>query len=140
MIVAGTGVQFGLPEPKRGLMANAGGVHRIARMLPHHIALEMVVTACPIDGAKAAQFGMVNHLVEPKEVETRVLELASRILTNAPLSVTTSLAIARQVGDRSDAKLRCISSDAAPTVFNSEGAKEGPRAFVEKRKSVWRGR
>lgn len=139
MIVAGTGAKFGLPEPKRGLMANAGGAHRIARVLPRHIALEIVATGDPIDAARAAHFGMVNHLVAPEEVDERAVELARSIAANAPLSVTTSLMITRQAGDRSDAELRLISRDAARAVFNSEDAKEGPAAFVEKRKPEWKG-
>lgn len=140
MIVAGPDARFGLPEVKRGIMANAGGVHRIARALPRHIALEMVATGDPIDAVKAERFGMVNYLVDKAVVIDRALELARAIAANAPLAVAGSLRVSRQVGDRSDAELRRESRDEALKIYDSEDSKEGPRAFVEKRKPQWKGR
>ncbi len=139
MIVAGPEAKFGLPEVKRGIMANAGGVHRIVRALPRHVALEIVATGEPIDAEKAERFGLINYLVDKERVIDRALELAHAIAANAPLAVAGSLRVARQVGDRSDAELRRLSSDEALKVYESEDSKEGPRAFVEKRKPEWKG-
>ena len=139
MIVATANARFGLPEVKRGLIANAGGVHRIGRVLPRNVAMEMVATGNPIDGETAHRFGMVNRLVDGDVLEG-ALALARTIAANAPLSVAASLAITRQVGDRSDADLRRLSRAEMTRVMRSDDAKEGPRAFIEKRKPDWTGR
>ena len=140
MIVASPESRFGLPEVKRGLLANAGGVHRIARVLPRHIALELVATGDPIDAVRAAQYGMVNRLVPSSDVVEEALTLARAIVVNAPLSVRESLYLARGANDRSDIEMRRLSRERMSIVMGSEDAKEGPRAFVEKRAPNWLGR
>jgi enoyl-CoA hydratase/carnithine racemase len=140
MIVASPESRFGLPEVKRGLMANAGGVHRIARVLPRNVALEMVATGDPIGAEAAASHGMVNRLVPSTEVLDTALSLARAIVANAPVSVRESLAITRQFGDRSDIELRRLSRERIGLVMATEDAREGPRAFVEKRPPNWLGR
>jgi enoyl-CoA hydratase/carnithine racemase len=140
MIVASPASRFGLPEVKRGLMANAAGVHRIARVLPRNIALEMIATGEPIDAETAARYGMVNRIVSPEQVIETALSLARSIVANAPISVQESLRITRMVGDLSDGELRVISGEAMKRVMVTEDAKEGPKAFVEKRAPNWLGR
>lgn len=140
MIVATPGTRFGLPEVKRGMMANGGGVSRLVRVLPRNLALELIATGEPFGADVAAQHGMVNRLVEAGDLMEAALGLARTIIANAPVSVLESLKIARQVGDRSDAELRRQSRDRMKVVMATEDAKEGPRAFAEKRPPVWQGR
>ncbi len=140
MIVASPESRFGLPEAKLGLMAAAGGVHRIARVLPRNIALGMIATGTPIDAETAARFGMVNELAPSDRVIDAALDIARAVAANAPVAVREALAIARAVGDRSDPELRRISRERMLVVMATDDAKEGPRAFVEKRAPTWVGR
>ncbi|MEM6832831.1 MAG: enoyl-CoA hydratase-related protein [Sphingomonadales bacterium] len=140
MIVASENSGFGLPEPKRGLLAAAGGVYRLGRALPRHIALELVATGDPLPAQRAYDLGLINYLEAQANVLPKARELAAAIAANAPLSVIESLGVARQVHDHDEEALQKISGRAAKTVFSSEDAKEGPLAFVEKRKPVWSGR
>ena len=140
MIVAAENAQFGLPEVKRGLLAAGGGVYRLPRRLPRNIAFELIATGDSFDAQRAAALGFVNRLVAPDKVLDAALDLGRLIAANAPLAVQQSLLIARQYADHSDAELRAISDRESASVFASEDAKEGPRAFFEKRKPVWSGR
>jgi len=140
MIVATPGTRFGLPEVKRGLIAAGGGVSRLMRVLPRNIALELITTGEPFSAEFAARHGMVNRIAEPEALIDTALGLARAIVVNAPLSVTESLGIARQSGDRSDADLRRLTRDRMRVIMKTADAMEGPRAFAEKRAPVWQGR
>ena len=140
MIVASHGASFGLPEVKRGLMAGAGGVHRLANILPRNIAAELLATGEPIDGARAHALGLVNRLVDPGETLTAARELAEAIAKNAPLSVQHSLAAMRASIGQPDGAGRAMVAERFAALRKSEDFKEGPRAFVEKREPVWTGR
>ncbi|MGV0626806.1 crotonase/enoyl-CoA hydratase family protein [Mycolicibacter minnesotensis] len=143
LVVAEAGAQFGLPEVKRGLIAGAGGVFRIVDQLPRKVALELLYTGEPISAADAARWGLVNRVVEDGGALQAALELAERITGNAPLSVRATKRIAYGVDDGTIpgevADWARTGREFAP-LLKSEDAKEGPRAFAEKRAPVWKAR
>jgi enoyl-CoA hydratase/carnithine racemase len=138
LIVASTTASFGLPEVKRGLFA-AGGGTALGTRIPLAIALELTLTGDPIDAPRALSLGLVNAVVEPDQVLATALHLAERIAANGPLGVAATKELVRlNVSDSRRAAERA--KELQPLVFNSEDAKEGATAFVEKRAAVWRGR
>ena len=140
LAVAVDTAQFGLPEPKRGLFAAAGGVFRLPEQLPKKIAMEMILTGDPINAERALQLGLINALAPAGGVVDAALALAERIAVNAPLSVQASKRMAQGISDG-----KVVREDAAwaqnrvetRTVFTSQDSREGPRAFAEKRAPVW---
>lgn len=140
MIVASPEAAFGLPEVKRGLFAAAGGPLRLAQSLPRNIALELVATGDGLEAERAYQLGMVNRLVPFDQVIDAAIELCAAIARNAPLAVAETMRLARRVGSLSDAEYWPESDKVRAKVFASDDAKEGPRAFLEKREPNWTGR
>jgi enoyl-CoA hydratase/carnithine racemase len=138
MVLAAQDAVFGLPEPKRGLLAAAGGAYRLPRAIPRAMALEMLTTGATIDAQRAHELGLVNRVVELAALPEAALALAAQVAANAPLSVRESLAIARAAAELDEAALRQLTAQATARVMASEDAREGPRAFVEKRAPVWR--
>ena len=140
LVVAGTDAQFGLPEVTRGIVAAAGGLFRLPRVLPPARAMELILTAERLGAEEAARWGMVNHLVEPDEVLGTARALADRICRNAPLAVRESLAIAQDALRIDDEQGWERSAAAMQRVRATADAEEGVRAFVEKRPAQWTGR
>jgi enoyl-CoA hydratase len=140
LVTAGKGARFGLPEVRRGLAARGGGVFRLPRRLPPAVAMEVIVTGAPLQAERAAQFGLVNRLVEDGQALAAGIELAELIAANAPMSVRASKAVAVDSADwplgqefqRQQAYL-------AP-VFASQDAAEGVAAFRERRDPKWQDR
>jgi enoyl-CoA hydratase len=140
MVVAGEGASFGVPEVKRGLIAGAGGVHRLARYIPRNIALEMIATGDPISAERAYQAGLANQLVPKGQARAAALALAERVAANAPVAVQESLIVGRQAPGCTDEEARALARVALEVIKQTEDIKEGPRAFLEKRPPVWTGR
>jgi crotonobetainyl-CoA hydratase len=141
LVVAGESAKFGLPEVKRGLIAAAGGVFRLVEQLPRKVALELMFTGEPMSSADALRWGLINSVVPDGTEVDAALALAERITVNAPLAVQASKRVAMGVDDG------VITDDEAgwsrtmreiTTLITSEDAKEGPRAFAEKRQPVWK--
>ena len=140
MAIAADTASFGLPEVKRSLMAVAGGLFRLPRVLPRPLALEAILTGEPISPAVALQHGMLNQVVPAADLLAAAQKLASRITVNAPLAVRGSLAVAKRAQDLSDAELVAIGDHEMQTIVASADFQEGPRAFIEKRAPRWTGR
>jgi enoyl-CoA hydratase/carnithine racemase len=140
LVVAAENAQFGFPEVTRGLFAAAGGVLRLPRLIPRAAALELLLTGDPIDARAALALGLVNRVVPAAELLESARSLASRIAANAPLAVRETLALARSVFALPELVLQARNDEAWARVAASEDAREGPRAFVEKRPARWTGR
>ena len=139
LIVASQTAKFGLPEVKRGLVANAGGLLRLPRQLPQRIAAEMVLTGEAYPAAHLAAFGLINQIVPAGQALAHAKALAVRIAANGPLALAASKRVLRQAGDwRSEEMFAAQNAITAP-VFTSQDAKEGALAFAEKRAPKWRG-
>lgn len=136
LVVAAEHARFGIPEVKRGLVA-AGGGTRLPRRIPLQVALEMGLTGEPISAARALELGLVNRVVPAAEVLDTALGLAALIAANGPLAVqATKQLMVEEIGPDNAAHVGKVT---AP-VFGSEDAKEGARAFAEKRPPEWKGR
>ncbi|MGH3209091.1 MAG: enoyl-CoA hydratase-related protein [Trebonia sp.] len=143
LVVAADTASFGLPEVKRGIYAAAGGVFRLPAQIPKKVAMEMILTGEPITAQRALELGLVNRVVPQAEVVTAALELAEKIIANAPLSVQASKRIANGIIDgrvAAEADLWELSRSEGRALRGTADAAEGPRAFAEKRAPNWQAR
>jgi enoyl-CoA hydratase/carnithine racemase len=140
MIVAGENASFGLPEVKRGIFAGAGGAFRLPRAVPRALAIEMIATGEPIGAHRAFECGLVNRLVPAGQALAAARRLAASIAANAPLAVRRSLELARAAADLDEPALWDLSARIGREIVASDDAREGPRAFLEKRPPRWTGR
>jgi enoyl-CoA hydratase len=140
MIVAARDARLGIPEVKRSLVAAGGALLRLPRLLPRTIAMELALTGEPISAERAHQLGMVNRLAEPGEALEAALELAAEITPNAPLALAASKRILVESVDWPESEFWARQAEIVGPVMASEDAREGARAFAEKRAPVWRGR
>ncbi|MET8471893.1 crotonase/enoyl-CoA hydratase family protein [Streptomyces sp. NPDC006422] len=140
MVVAAQDARFGIPEVKRGLVAAAGGLLRLPRRIPYSVALEIALTGDFLDAGRAHTYGLVNRLTAPGGALDGALELARAIAANGPLAVRATKEIVANAqhwsADESWERMREL---AAP-VMESDDAREGARAFAEKRAPRWTGR
>lgn len=140
IIVAAEHATFALPEPRRGLIAMAGGVHRLPRQLPLKTAMGMMLTGRQISAAHAYQFGLVNEVVPVAQLDAAVASWVSDILECAPLSVQATKQCAMSgLGQSLEAAINGV-YPLEERRRNSADSIEGPRAFAERRKPVWTGR
>lgn len=140
LIVAARGAKLGVPEVKRGLVAAAGGLMRLPRRIPYHAAMYMAITGETLTAERGYEIGMVNELCEPGQALERALELARLVASNAPLAVAASKAIVREAVDLDEAAGWELQDRLGLPATRSEDAKEGARAFAERRAPVWQGR
>ena len=140
LIVAAKGVKMGIPEVNKGLFAAGGALFRLPERIPYGVAMEMALTSDPITSDQAHDLGLVCRLAEPGRAAEAAIELAERIAKNAPLAVTASKQILRGTRGLTEEEAWAFQAPHTGRVFTSDDAKEGPRAFAEKREPNWSGR
>jgi len=142
MAIAADHAEFSLPEPRVGLAAlGGGGLQRLARNMPLKHAMDLVLTGRRIGAAEAKAMGLINDAVPAAELKARVRQVAEMIIAGAPLAIEASKQVMLESLEMGSLQgsLRAI-YPAAQRMLASEDAKEGQRAFVEKRKPRWQGR
>ena len=138
--IASAQASFGLPEPKVGVVPGGGSMVRLTRQLPYAHAMRLLLTGEPIDAPTALAWGLVSEVVAPGELAARAQALAERMAANAPLAMEAikRTALLSHTEDWDAAFAREASE--AVAVMKTEDAREGPRAFKEKRKPQFTGR
>jgi enoyl-CoA hydratase len=139
LIVAARDAKFGLPEVKRGLVASAGGLMRLPRRLPFHIAMEFALTGDLLGAERAHGHGLINRLADSGKALDGALELAAAVGANGPLAIATSKQVIVDSADWSNAEMFDRQRPLVAPVFASADAREGAAAFAEKRKPAWTG-
>jgi enoyl-CoA hydratase len=140
LVVASKGSKIGIREVKVGLFAAAGGVFRLPSRVGYTRAMEMAITGEPITAETAMAAGMLSELTEPGGALDAAIGWADRIAENAPLAVAASKALVRAASQGiEEDKLWEMQQPLSAKVFSSNDAKEGPKAFAEKRAPNWTG-
>ncbi|MEO8695967.1 MAG: enoyl-CoA hydratase-related protein [Acidimicrobiales bacterium] len=124
---------FGVPEARRGLIAGAGSTMRLKRQIPYTIAMEMLITGRILSAEEALRWGLVGHVVPKGGALAKAREIAAIICANGPLSVAASKASAVETGWLPESEAQPIEGRYAGTVSRSQDAREGMKAFTEKR-------
>jgi enoyl-CoA hydratase len=139
LIVAARDAKFGLPEVKRGLVAVGGALFRLPRRIPYHVAMEMALTGDLYSADRLQELGIVSRVVDPGATLDAAIELANRLSENGPLALRATKQIVFRANAWSDEAAWSEQRRYADPALKSDDAKEGPRAFAEKRKPVFRG-
>jgi acetyl-CoA C-acetyltransferase len=141
LVVADAAAQFALSEVKVGLVAGAGGVVRLPRMIAPKVATEMILTGRRITAEEALGYGLVNRVVAAGTALDGARALAAVILDGSPTSVRISLRLMEETRDIPD-PVEAISrtAPAIDELLATEDAFEGPAAFAQKRPPRWRNR
>ncbi|WP_370948158.1 crotonase/enoyl-CoA hydratase family protein [Amycolatopsis sp. cg5] len=140
LIVAAEDAKFGLPEVKRGLVAAGGGVIRLPQRIPHHLAMEFLLTGEPVTGARAAELGLVNRVVASGEATAVALQLAERLTANAPLALAAVKKIVTAAHGVPEADAFEAQRKEMAQLMGSADVREGMQAFAERRQPVWTAR
>lgn len=139
LLVASAGAKLGIPEATVGLFAGGGGLLRLPRRLPYSVAMEMALTGRPISAELAFQHGLICRLTERGDALGAALELAELIASNSPLGVLGSKQMIRESHGRSEDEFWAYQAPVLRRALDSADAREGAKAFAQKRPPIWTG-
>jgi enoyl-CoA hydratase len=138
--VAGESARFGISEARWGLFPLGGSAVRLPRQVPYTVAAELLLTGRHIGAAEAREIGLIGHVVPDGQALAKALELADMIAANGPVAVRAILRTIRETEGMAENEAFRLESRIGAAVFASEDAREGPRAFTEKRRPEFRDR
>ncbi|HTO52216.1 MAG TPA: crotonase/enoyl-CoA hydratase family protein [Myxococcota bacterium] len=139
--VAGDTATFGVTEAKRGLFPLGGSTIRLRRQIPYTLAAEILLTARHVSAQEAKEFGLIGRVVPAGGALEEARKIAAQICENGPLSVQAILKSLRTLDESLPESVALEKElELGWPIFATEDAKEGPRAFAEKRKPVYKGK
>jgi len=138
--VASENAEFGLPEPRWALIPGGGGTQRLPRVLPLAVAMELLLTGGRLNAQQALQWGLVSRVVPLPELIPTAEKIAQAICDNGPLAVRAIKEAAYRGLEMPLEHGLNLELTYIQGIFHTEDAKEGPKAFLEKRKPQFRGR
>jgi enoyl-CoA hydratase len=139
LVVASEAAKFGLPEVRRSLVAGAGGLLRLPKRIPYHLAMEIALTGEHYPATRLYEAGLVNRLVQAGQALDAARELAGRIALGGPLALAATKRVIVESADWSTAEAFDRQGKIIGPVFTSADSREGALAFAEKRAPVWKG-
>jgi enoyl-CoA hydratase len=139
LIVAADNAMMGLPEVKRGLVATGGALFRLPRRIPYHVVMELALTGENQPVERFHRLGLVTKVVPAGQALDAAVALAQVIATNAPLALAATKQIMQKAYDWTEEEAWPAHRKLASKALSSKDAREGSRAFAEKRPPVWRG-
>ena len=138
--VAGASARFGVSEARWGLFPLGGSAVRLTRQIPYTVAADLLLTGRHITAAEALSVGLIGHVVPDGQALEAALEIAAVIAANGPVAVRAILRVIRETEGMAENEAFTLEAKVGMAVFASEDAKEGPRAFAEKRQPRFRDR
>ena len=138
--VAGASARFGVSEARWGLFPLGGSAVRLTRQIPYTVAADLLLTGRHITAAEALSIGLIGHVVPDGQALEAALEIAAAIAANGPVAVRAILRVIRETEGMAENEAFTLEANVGMSVFASEDAKEGPRAFAEKRQPRFRDR
>ncbi len=138
--IAGESAVFGVAEVKLGLFPLGASTVRLRRQIPYTIAADMLLTGRTMTAEEAHRYGLIGHVTPDGEALDKAMEIANRIARNGPVAVQAILRALRETECLPEKEALPIEAKIGMRVFMSDDAKEGPRAFAEKRKPEFKGR
>jgi len=137
--VAGESARFGISEARWGLFPLGGSAVRLPRQIPYTLAADLLLTGRHIRAAEALSMGLIGYVVPDGQALAKALEVAGLIAANGPVAVRGILAAMRETEGMAENDAFAIEGKIGAAVFASDDAREGPRAFAEKRRPEFRG-
>ena len=138
--VAGESAKFGVAEARWSLYPMGGSAVRLPRQIPYTVAAELLLTGRTLKAPEAKELGLIGHVVPDGTALEKAHELADMIAANGPLAVQAILRTMRDSEGKHEEEAWAADAKIGAAVFASEDAKEGPKAFLEKRKPEFKGK